>query len=152
MGFNGVFTGKNSPVNSLYSSPGHSESEKIFSSRVENVLSGQVSGRISNQFYSDASNSESSMGSKEPSVRNSHQKKEAPESQLIRYCMEKEDRIRNFNSKKAAKRVKGQITVAEESLSEEDFENIPEFEQSFQTMRADDEALDSYGDDQFLFV
>jgi len=41
----------------------------------------------------------------------------------------------------------------EDSISDEDFENIPEFEQSFQTMRADDEALDSYGDEPaFLFI
>lgn len=33
----------------------------------------------------------------------------------------------------------------------EDFENLPEFEQSFQTMRADDDALESYGEEQNFF-
>lgn len=73
----------------------------------------------------------------------------------MKYCLEKEDKIRNFNSKQAAKRAldKHGDSGVEESLAEEDFENIPEFEQSFQTMRADDEALDSYGDEQaFLFA
>jgi hypothetical protein len=60
---------------------------------VEKFDSGQVSGRI---LYSQDLDSDSSEN-KQSSLRNSILVAEAPESQLIRYCIEEEVKIRNFN-------------------------------------------------------
>lgn len=86
-------------------------------------------------------------------MRNSVSRAEAPESQLMRYCLDKEDKIRNYNSKLQARRLAEQRSLAEqESESDEDFENNPDLDQSFQTMREDDEEVESDDEDQNFFI
>lgn len=54
-------------------------------------------------MYSPVSEEESDdcneIYNRESSLRNSSQKDNGPESQLFRYCLEKDVAIRNFNSK-----------------------------------------------------
>lgn len=61
------------------------------------------------------------------SVRTSSQKANAPESQLLRYCKDKEIALMIYNSKHKPEQAEiGKHLINEEDS--EDFENLPEFE------------------------
>jgi len=77
-------------------------------------------------LYSPGLESDSSENN-QSSLRNSILKAEAPESQLVRFCLNEEVKIRNYNSKMNAKHADDLSAKGSDISMDEEFENMPEF-------------------------